>query len=112
MSFIRIPESIIPLTGNGTTTGYVTIDINAYSLNPGTVVNLYSLPAGSLECVVTEVRDNGEVGLRARPTTADTPLKVHYGRNDVSAWLVADNAVLCVEKQLVPMQPLAQAKPA
>lgn len=100
---IVYPNAVYPLTVDGTTTGYVTVD-DATALYPGTIVNLWSNTA-QLECIITEYNDDGTVGLRATPQgLIDQANRYNFGRTDVSDFKVADGAKIMIEKQIVPIE--------
>ena len=114
MPHSQIWDHCMPVTVNGTSAGFVGVS-NNYTVLVGTIVNLYSAGAGSLECVVTEVQDpvgaNQMIGLRARATTKVDPHKVDYGRTSLSAWTVAGSATVNVERQIVPVDILYRSIP-
>jgi len=112
MPFLNISAAVIPLTADGDTAGNVTISA-ATVLRPGTVVNLYSAAAGSLECIVTQVSDMGVVGLRPTSQNASDHKQLNYGQGgDLSAWTVVGSAKLFLERQIVPVEPVLLNKPA
>ena len=106
MPHINVAAAVFPLTVGGTTTGYVTIDPNS-DLLPNTKVWVWSSGAGieSVECLVTEFNDDGTVGLRILPQDSrDHFHHPSYGRNDMSAFTVADGSQLMVNPQIVPVE--------
>lgn len=86
------------LTANGSTTGYATVaDNSVFPL--GALLWISSNSVAGKECLVTEHVGSTQVGLRF---TNPVPM---YGRNNLSAYLVADSAVLNMTAQVVPEEP-------
>lgn len=92
---VLAPSAHAPLTANGGSNGYVTVADN--TLFPvGAKVWLSSNAIAGVNCIVTNVIGTTQVGLRF---VVPVP---GYGQNNCSAYLVANNAVLDMDAQLVP----------
>jgi hypothetical protein len=107
MTCARVSDSTVPLTSNGTTGGFIGVDIDTV-VYPGTAAILYSTAAGSLPVYVVSCDDSGNVGLRKRqdPNIGGPNLGYPtFGMTDVSAYLVSDGAVLFIPQQIVPVAP-------
>lgn len=113
MPHMTVRDLVVPLTGDGTADGYVTVSTaNAAKLYPGTVANLYSAGAGSLEVVITDVDDgSGKVGVRALPQTRAEGSGPNYGRTPVTAYTVLGSASLQISTQIVPVEGKYERKP-
>lgn len=99
---IYIYDSQVALTGNGTTSGVVTVADNT-PFYPGTAVWIYGTTAAKLNCVVTDLVGTTGVKLRAigQPLTLAGAPK--YGNSDMSAYTTADGATISIPAQLAPV---------
>ena len=97
MSSVIVPRKSRKLIADGTSKGLANIGDNTDWL-PGARVWLRSSAVASLECIVVEQVEGTTVRLRARAAA------VMGGASDISTYLVADTAMLSMEKQDVAVQ--------
>jgi len=92
MAGFQIAATAVPLSGDGTSAGYVTV-ASAVGLFVTAVVNLSSATEEGGEYVIVSI-SGGQIGLRVNDSQ-------NFGLSDVSAFHVADSARLDVPAQLI-----------
>jgi hypothetical protein len=92
-----IPAKGDVLTGNGTADGYITIASNV-GYYVGAHGFLKGATAASREVTVTELKSTNQLGIRFVRAMGTG---VNYGRDDVSAYTVADSARIDTEEQFI-----------
>lgn len=102
-----IPEAYAALTGDGTVDGYVTVASNL-PFYPGALAWLWSDNAGPTRVKIVSLLGTDKVRLRAHGDLNGNDIRVspEYGFMDCSAFLVADDAKINQEAQLVPALPV------
>lgn len=100
MPSIWVPEAFAALTADGGADGYATVADNS-KFCPGAEVFLSSdLVAGS-RGIVTDLVSTNKIGVRL---IKEFPLQPpSYGRSDLSAYKLADNAKISMPGQVVPV---------
>jgi len=100
---LSIAKKSAPLTVDGTATGLVGL-ANTNDFFVGATANIYSSAAGSAAVVITSTT-GGKLGLRL----ASSP---GTGNSDMSAYLVADGAMITQPAQVINRQPESNAAAA
>lgn len=102
---IYISERQTSLTGNGTTTGEITVS-DTTPFYPGTTGYIYGTTAAHIGVIITDIVSGTVLRLRRTPSlnvlNIETPAN-KYGNNDMSAYTTADGAVLAIGAQLAPV---------
>lgn len=99
MASIPVSAVSAAFTANGGADGYVTVASNA-AFYPGATVWLSSTAVASQEAIVSDLSGSTKIGVRFVRAVGTGP---SYGRNDCSAFLAADTAMISMPAQVVPI---------
>lgn len=100
MPSIWVPEAYAAFAGNGGADGYVTVADNS-KFYPGAEVFIVSDTVTGSRGKITDLVSTNKIGVRL---LKEFPLQPpSYGRSDLSAYLLADNAKIDMPAQVVPV---------
>jgi hypothetical protein len=100
---ILIGDSIVALTANGTTGGFVTVADNS-PFYPGAVCSIYGTTAAAKSCLIVQLSGATLVQLQVLPAFATIGAAPNYGASDMSAFTTADGAKIAIPAQAAPVQ--------
>ena len=111
---INCPSAVAPITGDGTSDGYITV-MDTSPFYPSARVWLGSGTQSPKEYVITDVTPANMIGLREIPVDVagnqrPMPGGWQYGRTPLSQWLVSDSTKIFQDAQPVRVEHSNYAK--
>lgn len=94
---VDIPETIVSLTHDGGSDGWVRVGDNS-KFYPGAIVTIWSSTQAGVECIVTELSGSDAIGLRRKAGWQQT------GRSDMSVFHKNDDARVNQPAQVVRIE--------